>query len=129
MKHDYSLPEKTEHRCNACNKPFHSSILLKKHFYFVHENKRNNQCTLCEKAFSDQSHLKSHFRNVHQETEIKFKCNLCEKTFKHKHVLDGHVALIHEDKKKYDCASCPDVFDRIATLRDHFETVHVERSI
>ena len=54
-----------------------------------------------------------------QMTERKFKCNLCEKSFKHKHVLDGHVALIHEVKKKYNCASCPEVFDRIATLRDH----------
>ena len=51
---------------------------------------------------------------VHQDTEKSSNAiNLCEKSFKHKHLVDGHVALIHENKKKYDCASCPEVFDRI----------------
>ena len=53
------------------------------------------------------------FQNGTSRHRKKFKCNLCEKSFKHKHVVDGHVALIHENKKKYDCASCPEVFDRI----------------
>ena len=116
-------------RAREGRRPDAQRVLLKKHFYFVNENKRNIKCTLCGRAFPDQSHLKSHFKNVHQKTERKFKCNLCEKSFKHKHILEGHIALIHEEKKKYNCASCPEVFDRIGSLRDHFETVHVERSI
>ncbi|XP_075986556.1 uncharacterized protein LOC142983515 [Anticarsia gemmatalis] len=59
-------------KCQACNKGFHSRLMLKRHFEADHLGIKNHVCNLCGKAFGYRNAMMKHQRHVHKREKLLF---------------------------------------------------------
>ncbi|KAL3862005.1 hypothetical protein ACJMK2_008011 [Sinanodonta woodiana] len=143
-----------QYKCTICRRPFHSNILLKKHYLKEHAVKKQGKpkellrCDQCRfKCYTDED------MEVHQKVHIQklINCNLCtyacyseDLLAKHKQqahtrskpalrtIVKNEVEVVNEDVTMptvellpFSCGMCGSKFPKTEYLLHHI-TVHIE---
>ncbi|KAL3865959.1 hypothetical protein ACJMK2_043303 [Sinanodonta woodiana] len=143
-----------QYKCTICRRPFHSNILLKKHYLKEHAVKKQGKpkellsCDLCRFKCYTYEDMEVH-QNVHMQKLIN--CNLCtyacyseDLLAKHKQqahtrskpalrtIVKNEVEVVNEDVTmptvellSFSCGMCGSKFPKTEYLLHHI-TVHIE---
>ena len=87
--HTQKIPQ---HKCNICEKYFHSKCILNAHYKQVHE-KRNFQCIFCRIELKSRAGLGAHYRHLHMEKI--HNCVDCNKSYVSVQDLEKHYLKTH----------------------------------
>jgi len=112
------------HKCDKCDKAFHSSSALKVHHYYNHEEHPGRfQCTLCSKTFKAKQGLQFHMDS--HSNEYRYECSYCQKRFRGFKTCRVHELRHREavEPNKFSCPICGKFFKTRQTLKNH-EDVH-----
>jgi len=116
--------------CNACDKSYTQSHLLKSHIKIVHEGIKTIKCVTCNRYFTQKHSLKIHKCIIQNNTNLEslpkgviFKCDSCDKSFNQYQNLENHIKTIHEGIT-FECDTCYKSFSTNQSLRLHKESVH-----
>ena len=66
---------------------------------------KENKCEICEQMFTSIKLLKKHFYYVHDQISKGFNCNICSKSILTQENLNLHMKEVHDGKKLYECDS------------------------
>jgi hypothetical protein len=82
---------------------------------------KNICCKKCDKTFLTKYGYEKHFKIEHENGRIEFsaQCDLCTSIFSDKHKLQRHIHDIHEDRRRYSCHLCNQMFKRPSHLKNH----------
>lgn len=101
-----------------------------------HTNPNAFKCPHCLRQFMSQQALSNHTENRHKPEKRVLVCDICKKTFAFKSILTTHIRELHlkikrtpkkkrelpSPEKKCICEICGREFDRMKTLKRHFDT-------
>lgn len=59
-------------KCDACNRAFHTKLLLQRHYEADHLGIKNHVCVMCGKAFGYRNAMMKHQRHVHKREKQLF---------------------------------------------------------
>lgn len=82
-------------------------------------------CMKCKNRFESLLELKQHVFQKNTCTISQLTCNVCEKTFDNKKRMSQHMK-IHEEKVKYICDKCGQMFKTNFCLENHKSAKHGE---
>lgn len=144
------LPDTAQvHKCEDCEKTFHSASLLRehnrKHYHYYkcdicglttcsastlkhhkayrHSDDRPFSCSICPAKFKARSDLRKH-AEIHIE-DNPFKCNLCDFECRCCHSLANHTKQTHYmSNSDYVCHECERKFTRGNNLTRHLTSMH-----
>ena len=134
---------KKAHKCDVCDKNFHSKKELISHFDSQHDDLKRFKCNQCQEKFGTSKQLKSHGKLHHEEikNELKdgqaLKCHLCnymDSRFISLQELQAHIFINHElmknilkTDKGYKCDRCDKYFNAKRNLKMHIYNIHEGR--
>ena len=111
------------HKCDACEKYFQKSY-IKAHIANVHTNAANGKvpkCEFCGKGFNANAYLKVHIKYAHGD---KQKCDICKKQIG-KNYIKKHINIVHKKKyKTFKCELCGIQTTTKPILISHISKVH-----
>ncbi|KAL0274937.1 UNVERIFIED_CONTAM: hypothetical protein PYX00_002953 [Menopon gallinae] len=114
-------------RCTVCGKQLSSAVTLKHHM-ILHKptEERPFQCSECEKRFCCKNDLKNHEKAIHvPESEREdFICDVCGKVFQKVANLRYHHSTVHLQERKYVCELCAKTFTTQSGLKTHRNAAH-----
>jgi len=115
------LKEKTEYKCDHCQKLFRKKQNLGLHVTRIHfpENIKRLPCNHCTKTFTNKNHLKLHTR-IHTG-EKPYLCEHCPKRFTQSSEAVVHRRT-HTGEKPYACDECNRCFSQLGALKVHKNT-------
>ncbi|XP_065333139.1 zinc finger protein 93-like isoform X2 [Cloeon dipterum] len=132
--------------CRFCNKEFASSVILDRHIYNAHRNKkvvkreaeepinkkdklkkkgkpRRQICRECDKVFPTKSELILHKENFHGMK--KFSCKICkDKHYIYEALLRQHELKMHQVLHEFRCSVCESTFNTSTKLNQHIAISH-----
>jgi len=116
--------EKTEYKCQYCEKVFRHYSSMNAHVNKKHVEKKI-QCEQCPKMFAYQYELREHMF-IHQSggATSKFKCQYCDKCFQRSTTLKNHERTTHLGIKRFKCELCGKQFGTKFNMKVHIEKIH-----
>ncbi|XP_013138097.1 PREDICTED: zinc finger protein 585A-like [Papilio polytes] len=128
LKNSANHSERT-YECKECKKKFASKVYWRKHWEFYHLQKSQFKCEICNKLFISDWRLKNHRQTQHGVTRNRnHTCNICGKKFYTQSTLRGHQ-LTHSEERSYMCEDCGDTFKQRPALYTHSRLVHKMRPV
>lgn len=80
------------HKCDICDKKFHSTTCLKNHMV-KHTGAKKFQCNICQKAYGRKKTLNSHMKTHDEDNHVK--CEYCGQKFTQRYSLKCHIKSKH----------------------------------
>jgi len=80
------------------------------------------KCGICSNIFKTRASLQMHFKS-HEVNKI-YKCNSCDFQATRAGLLNAHMCKKHATLEERKCDLCGKVFNQVASLRFHKESVH-----
>ncbi|KAK6627704.1 hypothetical protein RUM44_010183 [Polyplax serrata] len=114
-------------RCKVCGKELSSLVTLKHHMNLHKpEEERPFQCSHCKKSFCCKNDLNNHEKAIHvpENERQDFICDMCGKVFQRVATLKYHLSTVHLQDRKYICEICAKCFTTPSGLRTHINAVH-----
>ena len=88
--------QRSNYKCNKCDKEFQSHRELKGHTRIQHSSIGQFQCDVCDKLFDEEWKF-----NAHTKSHKLFPCEHCDKKFKYQETRSRHIKATHEHIKLY----------------------------
>ncbi|KAH9628488.1 hypothetical protein HF086_015763 [Spodoptera exigua] len=119
------IPFKCEiYSCPECSKKFASKVYWTNHYNFYHLQKSQYKCDICNKVFISDWRLKNHKQIHHGLSRSRdHACDLCTKKFYTLATLRSH-RLTHSEQRSYMCEDCGHTFKQRAALYTHTRLLH-----
>lgn len=122
--------EKSEYKCNTCNKSFIHSSSLKRHQSQFHNNIQLWQCEVCKKYFATEINLKKHqlthtpdsIKNnsdIAETAERPYECEYCHRSFVRLTHLQRHVKIHSSNVPLFKCQICDKTYTQEVSLKQH----------
>ena len=127
LRMDSSI-DRTDVRCNFCDKSFKSQFYLKSH-KLIHTGDLPFGCDKCNARFNRKDKLKRH--SLIHGTSKKYPCpfrdsELCKKEFYRMDKLKSHIQTHGNNIKRKKCPQCQQGFTNTLMLRKHVADEHRE---
>ena len=105
LKKDFIKSRETRHKCDQCEKKFHTEDKLIRHKHIIHDYKGLSvsfrlSCEQCEKTFTESHNLNCHVKKKHSDHKLH-ECEFCDMKFKRPFNLLRHKRLCHDQ----DCVN------------------------
>lgn len=81
MKNHLKYHKPPQHRCEICQKEYHTMTNLKSHVKNVHHEKKDFNCQYCDSSYFSNFHLNRHILTGHMKQKIACQVSGCPKTF------------------------------------------------
>jgi hypothetical protein len=117
-------------KCYICQEEFSLIIHLTAHLKNNH-NDVSLKCNLCDYKAQKKSGINKHLMRHENPELFTHLCHICSKSFLSAGTLNVHIKLVHENpnrEKKLQCDQCEFVSNRIAHLRRHIRSVHLNKN-
>lgn len=117
-------------KCPICEATFRYSEQLYLHKIEAHGFERTQfKCNYCEKTFLIEYLLKSHIKAAHFRQK-KHQCVKCNSSFYSNYELTRHLNTTHVAEKVVSCAFCNAKYKCVSSLRRHMKTaVHKHHTL
>lgn len=128
LKMHFQLPSETAtYNCGVCHQTFDEIEKLTTHKQ-THRVQSSHVCDVCHFRFCSDYQLRLH-KTMHSVVEQRFDCDVCHKKTTTKLSLEQHLKVHRkEDRKKFQCATCPKKFVKASGLTRH-ERYHATGSV